>query len=86
MRIAALPDGLDPDELAYADVERWRRVLADAKPIVDYYLALVGREEDLSTARGKTNAIERMAPIIWEIANPVEREPSNRTPCNVDQG
>jgi len=73
LRIAALPDGLDPDELAYADVDRWRRVLADAKPIVDYYLALVGREEDLSTARGKSNAVERIAPIIREIANPVER-------------
>jgi DNA primase len=74
LRIAALPDGLDPDELAYADVGRWRQVIADAKPIVDYYLALVGREEDLSTARGKATAVERMAPIIWEIANPVERE------------
>ena len=73
LRIAALPDGLDPDELAYADVDRWRRVIADAKPIVDYYLALVGREEDLSTARGKANAVERIAPIIREIANAVER-------------
>ena len=53
LRIAALPDGLDPDELAYADVGRWRQVIADAKPIVDYYLALVGREEDLSTAAAR---------------------------------
>jgi DNA primase len=74
LRIAALPDGLDPDELAHADVGRWRQVIADAKPIVDYYLALVGREEDLTTARGKATAVERMAPIIREIANPVERE------------
>ena len=28
LRIAALPDGLDPDELAYRDVERWRQVIA----------------------------------------------------------
>ncbi|MCC6778825.1 MAG: toprim domain-containing protein, partial [Hyphomicrobiales bacterium] len=73
LRIAALPDGLDPDELAHTDVARWRQVIADAKPIVDYYLALVGREEDLSTARGKANAVERIAPIIREIANAVER-------------
>jgi DNA primase len=73
LRIAALPDGLDPDELAFADVERWRQVIAAAAPIVDYFLALVGREENLSTARGKANAVERMAPIIREIANPVER-------------
>ena len=73
LRIAALPDGLDPDELAYQDVDRWRQVIAQARPIVDYYLAIVGREEDLSTGHGKAKAVERMAPLIAEIANPVER-------------
>ena len=73
LRIAALPDGLDPDELAYQDVDRWRQVIAEARPIVDYYLAIVGREEDLSSGHGKAKAVERMAPLIAEIANPVER-------------
>ena len=73
LRIAALPDGLDPDELAYQDVDRWRQVIAQARPIVDFYLAIVGREEDLSTGHGKAKAVERMAPLIAEIANPVER-------------
>ncbi len=73
LRIAALPDGLDPDELAYRDVERWRQVIDNAKPIVDYYLALVTREEDLTTGSGKAKAIERLAPLILEIANPIER-------------
>lgn len=74
LRIATLPDGLDPDELAGQDADRWRQVIAQARPIVDYYLAIVGREEDLTAARGKANAVERMAPLIREIANPVERE------------
>lgn len=73
LRIATLPDGLDPDELAYADVARWRQVIAEAQPIVDYYLARIGQEEDLGTARGKANMVERMTPLIREIANPVER-------------
>ena len=73
LRIAALPDGLDPDELAYRDVERWRQVIDSARPIVDYYLALVTREEDLSTGSGKARAIERLAPLILEVANPIER-------------
>ncbi len=73
LHIAALPDGLDPDELAYRDVERWRSVIASARPIVDYYLALVTREEDLATGQGKARAIERLAPLINEVANPIER-------------
>lgn len=74
LRIAALPDGLDPDELAYQEMARWQQVIAEARPIVDYYLRLVSQEEDLSSARGKANAVERLAPLIREIANPVERE------------
>jgi DNA primase len=73
LRIATLPEGLDPDELALQDVERWRRVIADARPIVDYYMNLVAHEEDLATARGKSNAVNRMAPLIREISDRVER-------------
>lgn len=74
LRIATLPPGQDPDELAYADVARWQEVIANARPIVDYYLQLIARDEDLSSARGKANAVERLAPLIYEIASPVERE------------
>jgi len=42
-----------PDELAYQDVDRWRQVIAQALPIVDYYLAIVGREEDLRTVTAR---------------------------------
>jgi DNA primase len=73
LRIATLPEGLDPDEVARSDPEAWRRVIAEAKPLVDYYLAVVRAEENLTTARGKSNAVARMAPLIREIANPVER-------------
>jgi DNA primase len=73
LRIAALPGGLDPDELARQDVAGWKQVIADALPVIDYYLALVSREEDLSSARGKDNAVARLAPLIREIASPIER-------------
>jgi DNA primase len=73
LRIATLPDGLDPDELARKDPDGWRQVIAEARPLVDYYLAVVSGEENLTTARGKANAVARMAPLIREIGNAVER-------------
>ncbi|HEX9115042.1 MAG TPA: DNA primase [Anaerolineae bacterium] len=73
LRIATLPDGLDPDELARQDRERWLAVIAQAQPVVDYYLAVVSQEENLETARGKANLVARLAPLVHEIANPIER-------------
>ena len=73
LRIATLPEGQDPDELARSDPEGWQRVISEARPLVDYYLAVVSAEENLTTARGKGNAVARMAPLIREIADPVER-------------
>jgi DNA primase len=73
LRIATLPEGLDPDEVARDNPDAWRQVIAEARPLVDYYLAVVSAEENLTTARGKANAVARMAPLIREIANPVER-------------
>ncbi len=73
LRIASLPDGMDPDELAHADRERWLQVIAEAQPIVEYYLAIVSREEDLTTAHGKAALVNRMAPLVREVANPIER-------------
>jgi DNA primase len=73
LRIATLPEGLDPDELARKDPDGWRQVIAEARPLVDYYMAVVSAGENLTTARGKANAVARMAPLIREIANPVER-------------
>ncbi len=74
LRIASLPDGLDPDELARQDRERWLRVISEAQPVVEYYLAAASREEDLSSAQGKAKLVARMAPLISDVANPVERE------------
>jgi DNA primase len=73
VRIATLPAGLDPDELARSNTEQWKQVIAQAPTIVDYYLGVVSREEDLTSAHGKAQAVERLAPLIREIANQVER-------------
>jgi DNA primase len=74
LRIATLPDGMDPDELARADRVRWLQVISEAKPVVDYYLSVVSQQEDLTTAHGKAALIERMAPLVREVGNAIERQ------------
>jgi len=60
IRVLMLPDGLDPDELILQDRERWDRLVDEALPVADYFFQLVFQEEDISTARGKRQAVDRL--------------------------
>jgi DNA primase len=74
VRVIALPDGLDPDEVIRADGgERWRQLVDDARPVMDFYLSALTIDLDLESARGKADAVTRLAPLISQIASPVEQ-------------
>jgi DNA primase len=72
--IAAMPDGRDPDDVVRQDPELWREVIAQAKPLVDFYFSAVVNQIDLSSAREKGAAVAELAPLIAELNDEVERE------------
>jgi DNA primase len=72
IRIIALPDGKDPDEFIQADPEGWRALVEAARPAMDFYLTALTADLDLNSARGKSDAVERLAPLLAQITNPVE--------------
>jgi DNA primase len=55
------------------DPARWQALVEAAQPVVDYYFELVRQEEDLATAQGKSAAVDRLAPLIREVADEVQR-------------
>lgn len=73
IRIMTLPRGKDPDELIRENVDDWHRRLAEAKPVVDYYFDVSLADLDLTSARGKSTAVERLGPVIREIGDLVQR-------------
>jgi DNA primase len=73
IKIIALPDGQDPDEVIQADQETWRKLVAAAQPAMDFYIAAYTRDVDLRSAKGKAEAVARLAPLVAQIANPVEQ-------------
>ena len=38
VKIIALPDGKDPDEVIQANPEQWRTLVAGARPAMDFYI------------------------------------------------
>jgi DNA primase len=73
IRILTLPDGKDPDEVIQENPEQWRTALTTARPAMDFYIETLTSDLDLSSGRGKAEAVERIAPLLAQIANPVEQ-------------
>jgi DNA primase len=73
LRVMTLPEGKDPDDVVRADANQWRELVNNAQPVVDYYFELARSELDLNTAQGKSEAVERLAPLIAEVADEVKR-------------
>jgi len=71
--IVLLPEGKDPDEVIRESREAWAALLAKAVPLVDYYFRIVTAELDMDTAKGKSEAVERLKPILQEIGDSVQR-------------
>jgi DNA primase len=73
IRIVSLPPGRDPDEVIRESPSRWAQLVADAKPVMDYYFQALTADLDLSTARGKAEAARALGPLVAEIGDPVQR-------------
>lgn len=71
--VVALPPGKDPDELIHDDPQHWRALTAQPEPLVDFYFRVLTRDLDLQNARAKSVAVQRLAPIIREIGDVVQR-------------
>jgi len=73
VRVVVLPSGRDPDEVIMEDKGRWQELVAKAPPILDYAIEAVTARTDLSKAREKSAAADRLLPIISDVKEPVRQ-------------
>lgn len=71
--ILELPLGRDPDEVILENPATWRGLVANAKPLLDYYLDLQARDLDLNSAQGKSEFAKRLLPVIAQVKDGVQR-------------
>lgn len=74
IRVAILPDGMDPDEIVLAAPDRWREAIAAARPIVEYVVDVLLGHFNTEEPRGKSEAIKAIAPILRDLSDPVQRD------------
>ncbi len=74
IRVAVLPEGLDPDEIVLQDPETWQKLIAEAKPIVIHMMETLAKGRDLNDAKTKSEIAAQIMPLIREVPNAIERE------------
>ncbi|MDP2719382.1 MAG: DNA primase [Dehalococcoidia bacterium] len=73
IKVAILPPGKDPDELIRQSTEDWKRVINEARPLVDHIFDVVCKRHDISSATGKSRIVEELKEPINQIKDPVKK-------------
>ena len=74
LRVASMPDGLDPDEIVQRDREQWKSLIENAQPIVIHVMDQLAAGRDLEDAKVKSEIARQVLPLIEDLPNPVERD------------
>ena len=73
LRIIALQQGLDPDEIIRRNPDGWQKLVDNATPLVDHQIKIVTAQYDLGSAQGKAEAVAELIPLIAELNEETER-------------
>ena len=74
LRVASMPDGLDPDEIVQRDPQQWKSLIENAQPIVVHVMDKLAVGRDLEDAKVKSEIAGQVLPLIEDLPNPVERD------------
>lgn len=74
LRVAALPDDLDPDEIVARNKEEWAGIIANAKPIITHVMEAVSAGQDLNDPKVKNQIAAQVLPLIDDLGNSLERD------------
>ena len=67
LKIAELPQGLDPDALIREDPERWRATVENAQPLLDFVIPALVKRTDLSVAGNRALIAGEIGRLINEL-------------------
>ncbi|HET9591020.1 MAG TPA: DNA primase [Anaerolineales bacterium] len=74
LRVASLPDDLDPDEIVQRDRGEWKRIIDAAKPIVTHVMETLAAGQDLNDPKIKNQLAAQVVPLIEDLPSALERD------------
>jgi len=74
LRVASMPDDLDPDEIVARDKDEWARLIENAKPIVTHVMETLAAGQNLNDPKIKNQIAAQVLPLIEDLPNALERD------------
>jgi DNA primase len=74
LRVASMPDDLDPDEIVARDKDEWARLIENAKPIVTHVMETLSTGQNLNDPKIKNQIANQVLPLIEDLPNALERD------------
>jgi DNA primase len=74
MKVITIPDGKDPDELIRKDVGAWKKAVANAKHVMQYYFDKTFATHNILESEGKREAAKKILPIISRLPDLIEQD------------
>ena len=74
LRVATMPDDLDPDEIVARDKDEWKKLIEGAKPIVTHVMETLAAGQNINDPKVKNGIAAQVLPLIEDLPNPLERD------------
>jgi len=74
IRVATLPEGLDPDDVVNRNPEDWGKLIQNANPIVIHVMETLSAGRNLDDPKTKSEIAAQVLPLIEDVPNEIERD------------
>ena len=74
IRIASMPPGQDPDDVIRRSPEEWRRLVASAKPLLEFVITAMAASVDPSAPQGKAAVADQVSRLIFALQDAPQQD------------
>ena len=74
LRVATMPDDLDPDEIVARNKEEWKQLIEAARPVVTHVMETLVAGQNVNDPKVKNQIAAQVLPLIEDLPNPLERD------------
>ncbi len=73
LRVAPLPTGKDPDQIAREDPEQWRKAIDSSAPFAEFLLRRAMDGQKVESPVQARELVDRLRPVLVAVRDPLER-------------